>query len=49
MTGQLPAEDIPDDVADEQDALVAAERLADLEAGRTTAVPAEEVARILGL
>ncbi len=48
-TDHLVPEDIPDEVADEQDALVAAERPADLASGRTKAVPADEVARMLGL
>ena len=34
---------------DLEDGRVARERLADLDAGRTTAVPADEVARALGL
>jgi PHD/YefM family antitoxin component YafN of YafNO toxin-antitoxin module len=36
-------------MVDAEDARVAGERLADLEAGRTTAVAADEVARALGL
>ncbi len=34
---------------DMEDAQIAEERLADLDSGRTTAVPADEVARTLGL
>jgi len=34
---------------DMEDARIAEERLADLDSGRTTAVPADEVARTLGL
>ena len=34
---------------DLEDGRIALERLADLEAGRTTAVPADEAARALGL
>ena len=34
---------------DREDGLVAMERLSDLDAGRTLAVPADEVARTLGL
>jgi len=34
---------------DQEDGRIAEERLADLDAGRTTAIPAEEVARALGL
>lgn len=36
-------------MVDAEDGRIAAERLADLEAGRTTAVAADEVARTLGL
>ncbi len=36
-------------MVDAEDGRVAAERLADLGAGRTTALPADEVARALGL
>lgn len=36
-------------MVDAEDARVALERLADLDAGRTTAVPADEVARALDL
>ncbi len=34
---------------DEEDGRVAQQRLADLDRGRTTAIPADEVARTLGL
>lgn len=36
-------------MVDQEDGHIAQERLADLEAGRTTAVPANEVVRALGL
>jgi len=36
-------------MVDQEDGRIAAERLAELEAGRTTPVPADEVARTLGL
>lgn len=36
-------------MVDLEDGRIAEERLADLDAGRTTAVPADEVARALGL
>jgi hypothetical protein len=36
-------------MVDSEDARVARERLADLDAGRTAAIPADEVARTLGL
>jgi len=36
-------------MVDAEDGRIAAERLADLEAGRTTAIPAGEVSRALGL
>lgn len=36
-------------MVDAEDGRVATERLADLDAGRTTALPADEVARALGL
>jgi antitoxin (DNA-binding transcriptional repressor) of toxin-antitoxin stability system len=36
-------------LVDAEEGRIATERLADLEAGRTTALPADEVARTLGL
>lgn len=36
-------------MVDAEDGRIAADRLADLEAGRTTAIPASEVSRALGL
>jgi antitoxin (DNA-binding transcriptional repressor) of toxin-antitoxin stability system len=36
-------------MVDLEDGRIATERLADFEAGRTTAVPADEVTRVLGL
>lgn len=36
-------------LVDAEDGRVAAERLADLQPGRTTAIPADEVSRALGL
>lgn len=37
------------ELVDKEDGRIAQERLADLTAGRSTAIPADEVARILGL